>query len=178
MIKTKEVTDLLRDIPKIYLMFFAFAVIIMFLTIWYVNTFQKDTETLQLNDVVLSATLSDIDQTSRIYDSPGVLLLADSFETTVWERLEETYGEGAIVVFDYMFDYEDARFGLEEADAKGSSISYKIGTDDKPEVGNVDQSSVYTGRPVKAVRVKIRNVGDKVGDWTYTATVVVDVANP
>lgn len=164
---------MLRDVPKIYAMIFFFVLIIVLLMVWYTNMFQRDEDTLQLNDAILSAAVSEVDQTSRLYE--GALLLADTFEPTMWERLAVIYNEGDSVQFDYMFDAEDDRFDNVESDTV-SSPTYIIGGTGA-DVPHADRVSYMTGRPVEAVRVKVKEKGDRVGEWTYTSTVTVDAAS-
>jgi hypothetical protein len=152
---------------------FAFLAILVLLAVWYLNMFQRDDDTLQLNDTILSTVVSEVDQTSRLYE--GVLLLSESFESSVWERLEVIYSEGDQVQFDYMFDIEDDRFDSVETDTT-SSPTYIIGGAEI-DVPSLDDASYMTGRPIKAIRVKIREKDDGIGDWTYTATVAVDAAS-
>lgn len=161
---------MLRDVPKIYLMMFIFLGLLSLLVVWYVNTFQRDDDTLQLNSAIMAVAVSEVDQTSRLYE--GALLLSETFEPVMWERLEEVYDEGDTVQFDYMFDTEDDRFDNVEAHTV-SSPTYIIGGsgNDIPQVDNV---SYMTGRPVEVIRVKVHKKDDKVGEWTYTSTVTVD----
>lgn len=167
---------MLRDIPKVYVMMFFFIAVTSLLTVWYLNSFQRGTDTLQLNEVVLSSAVSEVDPTSRIYE--GTLLLADTFEESVWDRLQGKYPEGSIVQFDYLFDTEDSRFDNIESETV-SSVPYRLGgTDDEiPLADNEEQVSRYTGRPIKIIRVKVKEPEDKVGEWTYTATITVDAAS-
>lgn len=164
---------MLRDVPKIYVMIFFFFAIIVLLMIWYSNMFQRDEETLQLNDAILTTTVSEVDQASRLYE--GALLLADTFEPVMWERLSVVYNEGDSVQFDYIFDAEDDRFDNIESETV-SSPTYIIGGKGS-DVPHVDRVAYMTGRPVQAVRVKVHEQGDKVGEWTYTSTVTVDAAS-
>lgn len=180
---------MLRDAPRIYGLMFGIMAIVVLIMIWYANHYERGSDTLQLNEVILSSAVSEVDPTSRIYE--GALLLSNTFEETVWKSLhieykdedgntviKPLYPEGSIVQFDYMFDTEDDRFDNVEEGTK-SSRSYKIGggEGDVPDADNVEQASVYTGRPIKVIRVKVREAGDNVGDWTYTATVAVDAAS-
>jgi len=152
---------------------FAFLALLSLLVVWYTNAFQRDGDTLQLNDVILTAAVSEVDQMSRLYE--GVLLLADTFEPTVWDHLGTIYEEGSLVQFDYMFDAADARFDNVESETV-SSPTYILGRTgaDAP---RADHVAYMTGRPVQAIRVKVRNKGDRVGDWTYTSTVTVNAAS-
>lgn len=164
---------MLRDIPRIYLMMFGFVMVLAGLIVWYTNFFQRDSDVLQLNETVLTAALSEVDQTSRLYE--GALLLADTFETTAWERLEEVYPEGSAVQFDYMFDIEDTRFDNIESTSV-SSPTYYIGGE-SVDVPHPDTADYMTGRPIEHLRIKIREQGDKAGTWTYVSTVTVDAAS-
>lgn len=164
---------MLRDIPRIYLMFFLFILILVLLVVWYVNTFQRDGDTLQLNDAILTTAVAEVDQTSRLYE--GALILADTFEPELWKRLEQSYGKGDTVQIDYVFDDKDTRFtGVKKGTV--SSPSYVIGGSgaDVPRANHV---SHMLGQPIKAVRVKVHQKGDKVGEWTYQSTVTVDAAS-
>lgn len=167
---------MLRDIPKIYIMMFGLVGALFLLVIWYTNSFSRGTDTLQLNEVILSNAVSEVDPTSRIYE--GALLLADTFEESVWDSLQGKYPKGSIVQFDYLFDTEDSRFDNIESETV-SSVPYRLGgTDDEiPSADNEEQVSRYTGRPIKIIRVKVKEPEDKVGEWTYTATVTVDAAS-
>lgn len=164
---------MLRDIPKIYLLMFGFLAVLSLLVIWYTNAFQRDGDTLQLNDAILATAVSEVDQTSRLYE--GALLLSETFEPTIWERLVTIYNEGDTIQFDYMFDAEDDRFDNVESDTV-SSPTYIIGGSgaDIPRIGHMEY---MVGRPVQAIRVKVHEKGDKVGEWTYTSTVTVDAAS-
>lgn len=164
---------MLRDVPKIYLLMFMFIALLSLLAIWYTNTFQRDEDTLQLNDAVLSAAVSEVDQMSRLYE--GALLLSKTFEPALWERLGVIYAEGDSVQFDYMFDTEDDRFDNVESGTV-SSPTYIIGGSEA-DVPRLDHVAYMTGRPIQAVRVKVRQKGDSVGEWTYTSTVAVDAAS-
>lgn len=162
---------MLRDVPRIYGLL-ALAVLIVVGLTWYAGSiFSKDTDTLQLNDVIMTTTVSEVDQTSRIYE--GVLLLADTFEVATWKRIDEQYPNGSLVQFDYLFDDKDTRFSVPNKSM--SSPTYEIGGTGV-KVPDVKRTN-YTGLPVKAVRVKVREKGDKVGTWTYVATVEVDAAS-
>jgi hypothetical protein len=164
---------MLRDVPKIYLLMFVFLALLSLLVVWYMNTFQRDEDTLQLNDAILSAAVSEVDQMSRLYE--GALLLANTFEPTVWDRLGAIYEEGSFVQFDYLFDAADNRFDNVESETVSSPTYILGGTGaDSP---RVDHVAYMTGRPVQAVRVKVRKKGDHVGEWTYTSTVTVDAAS-
>jgi hypothetical protein len=161
---------MLRDVPKIYLLMFVFLSLLSLLFVWYTNMFQRDEDTLQLNDAILSAAVSEVDQTSRLYE--GALLLAETFEPAIWERLVAVYPEGSSVQFDYMFDTEDDRFDNVESGTV-SSPTYIVGGTGV-DIPRADHVTYMTGRPVQAVRVKVKEKGDSVGEWTYTSTVAVD----
>lgn len=164
---------MLRDIPKIYLLMFVFLTLLSLLIVWYTNMFQRDGDTLQLNDAILSTAVSEVDQTSRLYE--GAFLLSATFEPVIWERITDVYEEGSSVQFDYMFDTEDDRFDNVE-DHTVSSPTYIIGgaEADVPHPNHVDY---MTRRPVQAIRVKVKEKGDGVGEWTYTSTVAVDAVS-
>lgn len=164
---------MLRDVPKIYLLMFVFLGLLGLLVVWYTNTFQRDEDTLHLNDAILATAVSEVDQASRLYE--GAFLLSETFETKMWERLVVVYNAGDTVQFDYKFDFGDPRFTNVE---KGtvSSPTYTIGGSGSnvPRLGHV---GYMTGRPVKAIRVKVHEKGDGVGKWTYTSTATVDAAS-
>lgn len=164
---------MLRDIPKVYVLMFLFIFGLSILVMWYMNNFQRDGDTLQLNDAILSSAIAEVDQTSRLYQ--GALLLADTFEPTLFERLTEIYTEGDTVQIDYMFDIEDDRFDKVE-DETISSPTYTIGGSgtDIPQAENM---AYMMGHPVESVRVKVHEKGDRVGKWTYTSTITVDAAS-
>ncbi|MGX1195885.1 hypothetical protein [Metabacillus sp. SLBN-84] len=164
---------MLRDVPKIYLLMFIFISLLSLLVVWYMNMFQRDEGTLQLNDAILSAAVSEVDQTSRFYE--GALLLSETFEPEIWERLSAVYDEGDAVQFDYMFDTEDDRFDNVETGTV-SSPTYIIGGSGQ-DAPRLDHVTYMTGRPVEAVRVKIRLKDDRVGEWSHTSTVSVDAAS-
>lgn len=164
---------MLRDVPKVYLYLFLFLCMLALLIFWYTNNFQHGDNNLQLNDAALSVTVSEVDQTSRIY--PGALILADTFEPALFKRLNEIYTKGDTVQIDYLFDSSDTRFSNVEQE-KVSSPTYIIGGSGS-DVPSASRVSYMTGRPLKAVRVNVHKQGDKVGKWTYTATITVDAAS-
>lgn len=139
---------------------------------WYMNAFDRDTDTLQLNDVILTTAVSEIDQASRVYE--GALLLGPTFEPVTWKRLSEQYPKESRVQFDYLFDDKDTRFT--NVEPKTSSPTYIIGGAGA-DVPSAKRVSYMTGRPVKAVRVKIRKAGDNVTEWTYVGTVEIDAVS-
>lgn len=150
---------------------FAFVAVMSLLFLWYTKNFERGSDSSSLNEALLSSAVSDVDQTSRLY--PGALLLNKTFETSVWKDIQDDYPEGSAVQFDYLFDTDDSRFTNVPKEA--SSPTYYIGGD-KSDQPQTDKVSYMTGRPVKAVRVKVREKGDSFG-WTYTATVKVDAAS-
>lgn len=160
---------MLRDIPRIYLFMFAIVAVMVGLVVWYGNFFQRGSDTLQLNEVVQAASVEEIDHSSRMYQ--GALLLNNTFETNVWERIETVYPEGSKVQFDYVFNTDDARFNNIE-DGEVSSPTYIMGTD-RP---NPDHANYMTGRPIEFVRIKVSEPSDNVGEWTYVSTVTLDAA--
>lgn len=160
---------MLRDIPRIYLFMFAMVAVMVGLVVWYGNFFQRGSDTLQLNEVVQAASVEEIDHSSRMYQ--GALLLNNTFETNVWERIETVYPEGSKVQFDYVFNTDDARFNNIE-DGEVSSPTYIMGTD-RP---NPDHADYMTGRPIEFVRIKVSEPSDNVGEWTYVSTVTLDAA--
>lgn len=164
---------MLRDIPKIYLMFFAFAIVLMMFFVSYTNDFLRGGDTLTLNDIVLTSAVSKIDQMSRI--NKGTLILEDTFEMKAWEELGDKYPKGSDVEFDYVFDHENNNFtGVPK---KKTSTTYTLGGTEVPS----EDSAVFKDIPVKAIRLKVRKDGDNVtkggSGWTYTSTVKLDVAN-
>ena len=168
---------MLRDVPRIYLMILAFVVVIFLLVFWYRENFYRDSDVLHLNELILTSTITEVDQTSRIHE--GVLMLSDTFETKVWESLESAYDEGSKVMFDYKFDISDTRF-TNVTDEQISTGPYYIGSgdvNDIPQAGNLGNAEYYTKRPVQAVRVKVKDVNDAFGEWTYIGSVRVDIAS-
>lgn len=165
---------MLRDIPRIYMMMFGFVAIIVIIMFWYSSMFHRGGDTTALNESILSSAVSEVDQASRIYE--GVLLLANTFEPTVWTDIESNYPEGSLVQFDYMFDVTDTRFGAIENETV-SSPSYKIGSSVATDVPRADHVTYMIGRPIESVRVKIREAGETAGEWTYVSTVTVDSAS-
>lgn len=162
---------MLRDIPKAFFLLFSFGVLLFLITQWYGNNFKRDSEVLQLNEAILTGSVSEVDHTSRLYE--GALLLADTFESSIWERLNDVYATGSDVQFDYMFDDKDTRFDGVESGVVPSSV-YTIGSSNVPKPANM---TYMTGRPIKAVRVKVREPGEKVTNWTYTSSITVDAAS-
>lgn len=161
---------MLRDIPRIYIYLFLTVIILVLISVWYRGQFEQDTDTLQLNEVLLSNVVSEVDQTSRLYE--GTLLLANTFEQAIWEKIQDKYPTGSIVQFDYVFDSDDSRFH-DVPSGVVSSVPYKIGTDDKPDAENQTQTDVFTNKPVKKVKVKVKEANEKLKDWTYTSTIEV-----
>lgn len=162
---------MLRDIPRIYFFMFAVVAVMIGLVVWYGNFFQRGSDTLQLNEVVQASAVEEIDQSSRMYQ--GALLLKDTFETNVWQRISDVYPDGADVQFDYVFNTEDPRFNNVESGER-SSPTYIVGsTTDRPDA----LDAVYmTGRPIDYVRIKVKAPDDNVGEWTYVSTVRLDAA--
>ncbi|MCC2252094.1 hypothetical protein JUJ52_19370 [Virgibacillus sp. AGTR] len=85
------------------------------------------------------------------------------------------YNKGDTVQFDYMFDTEDEHFDNVENHTV-SSPTYVIGGTGS-DVPNEDHMAYMTGRPIQAIRVKVHEKGDRVGEWTYTSTIAVDAAS-
>lgn len=164
----------LRDIPRIYVLMFGFVLIVVLIMFWYSSMFHRGGDTTGLNEAILSGAVSEVDQASRIYE--GALLLANTFEPTVWTDIEAQYPEGSIVQFDYMFDTSDTRFGAVENETV-SSPSYKIGSSVATDLPRADHVTYMIGRPIESVRVKIREAGETAGEWTYVSTVTVDAAS-
>lgn len=158
---------MLRDIPRMYVMMFAFVVVLVSAIVWYGNYFTRGSDTLQLNEAVLTTAVEEVDLTSRMY--PGALILKDSFESNVWERLEAEYPEGSKVQFDYIFNTADPRFTNVE-DGERSSPTYILG---ETGPGNVDY---MTSRPIDYVRIKLSLPNEKVSQWTHISTVTLDSA--
>ena len=165
---------MLRDVPRIYLMIFGFVAVLFLLVFWYKETFYRDSDVLQLNEIILTNAVTEVDQASRLYDykDGSVYMLSDTFEPAVWDRLERIYPEGSDVMFVYTFDSNDTRFDNVEDGAE--SDIYELGTDNKP---NPDDLHYMTGRPITNIEVRIREVGEKLADWTYVSSVAVDRAN-
>lgn len=163
---------MLRDIPRIYMLMFGFVAVIVVLIYWYTSMFKQGADTAVLNEALLSGAVSEVDQSSRVYE--GVLLLADTFEPTVFEAINGMYPEGSVVQFDYKFDTEDTRFSGVNS-ATRSSPEYVIGGDASmhPQLNEV---TYMLGRPVESVRVKVHEPDDAIGNWTYVSTVAVDAA--
>lgn len=163
---------MLRDLPRIYFLMFGFIAVVALLIYWYTSMFDRGSDTTVLNEAILSGAVSEVDQASRIHE--GVLLLADTFEPTVWAAIQSEYPAGSAVQFDYKFDMLDERFNVDNPMV--SSPTYYIGSDvsDHPDATQV---SYMLGRPVESIRVKVLKAGDKVGTWTYVSTVSVDAAS-
>lgn len=157
---------MLRDIPRIYLIFFGFGMTLMLTMVLYTNAFMRGGDTLALNDIALTSAVSEIDQMSRIKE--GTLVLEDTFEKKAWVQLSEKYPEGSIVRFDYLFNQNNA---------KASSKEYSIGgsASQTPQIS----SAVFRDKQVKAIRVLVRDSSDhataKGQGWTYTSTIKLDV---
>jgi hypothetical protein len=165
---------MLRDVPRIYLMIFGFVAVIFLLVFWYKETFYRDSDVLQLNEIILTNAVTEVDQASRLYNykDGSVYMLSDTFELAVWDRLERVYPKGSEVMFAYTFDSNDTRFDNVEDGAE--SDIYEIGTENKP---NPDNLHYMTGRPITNTRLRIREVGEKLADWTYVSSVAVDRVN-
>lgn len=171
---------MLRDTPVIYLIFVVFAIVLMILSVSYINGFIRGGDTLTLNDIILTSAVSEIDELSRINE--GTLVLEDTFEEKAWEELSERYPKNSEVKFDYYFEDEDSNWNAvpNNIPRKESSDIYTVGGADTPSKNNI----VFADTPVKAIRIRVRKTGDKVvgdvasadtSDWTYTATVKLDV---
>lgn len=165
---------MLRDVPRIYLMLFGFLAILMLLVFWYQENFSRDSDVLQLNEIILTNAVTEVDQASRLYNykDGSVYMLNDTFEPAVWDRLEQVYPEGSEVMFSYTFDSSDTRFSNVEEGA--DSDVYELGTDNKPEL---DGQQYMTGRPILEIEVKVKEKGDGVAGWTYASSVTVDRVN-
>lgn len=171
---------MLRDVPRIYLIFVAFAMALMILLVSYINGFIRGGDTLTLNDIILTSAVSEIDELSRI--NTGTLVLEDTFEEKAWKELSKRYPKDSEVKFDYYFEDEDNSW---KAVANGiprkkSSKLYTVGGSVTPNKSD----TAFSDTPVKAIRIRVRKTGDKVvgdvasadtSDWTYTATVKLDV---
>lgn len=169
---------MLRDVPRIYLMLFGFIAVLMLLVFWYQENFSRDSDVLQLNEIILTNAVTEVDQTSRLYE--GALLLSDTFEPKVWERLVDVYPACSTVQFEYKFDIDDERFDNVEEEMV-QSPSYFIGGDNCVAESDLapseDGSGHMTGRPIQMVQVKIKEYNDIVGEWTYVSSVIVDSAS-
>lgn len=165
---------MLRDIPRIYMMFFSFGLVLMFALGSYTTAFIRGGDTLALNDIALTSAVSEIDQLSRIKE--GTLVLEDTFEVRAWKHLTDKYPDDSVIQFDYLFDQSVGNFHGKSVPKSLSSQPYVVGSSTKPDerVGEHFQD-----RPVKAIRVKVREAGDKVTangtGWTYTSTVKLDI---
>lgn len=164
---------MLRDLPRIYVMMFVVVIIILSLGVFAANNFWRGSDVLELNDIILTSAVSEMDQLSRL--SKGTFVLKDSFETKAWETLSNKYPKDSIVQFDYLFDEDDDLHTIPEN--KLGSPSYKIGSANSIESPSLTSSVVYSGQPVKAIRLKVRRAGDDLAGptgWTYTGTVTLD----
>lgn len=164
----EEWFELLRDIPRVYLIMFSFAVGLVGLSVWYISSFNQNASTMDLNEAALTSAVSEVDKSSRL--NQGAFLLSHTFEKSVWDKIEKSYAKGSVVQFDYIFDTDDDRYELIAPDE--SSPSYIVGTN-KPS-SDIADYSYMTNQPIVAARVKVRKNGDKVGEWTHTATITVD----
>lgn len=153
------------------MLLFSFFIVLMFTLVSYTSDFIRGGDSLALNDIALTSAVSEIDQMSRLNE--GTLILEDSFEEKAWSDIAEKYPDGSEVQFDYYFDQDRGDF--EGVPEKLSSELYEI-ANKTPR----DSSAVFIGKPVKAIRVKIRDAGDKVTSdgkgWTYTSTIKLDVS--
>lgn len=176
---------MLRDIPKIYGLMFVFIVIVFLMTMWYRDTFDRDNDVLQLNDTLLAASVSEVDQSSRLYE--GALILSETFERSAFDRLETIYKDGDKVQFEYVFDIDDERFDNVESEIVQSPV-YTVG-ETEPK-GTKASAKYMTGRPVQALRLKVIEGEDNIVTransdvtnpdnlvWTYEATVEVDAVS-
>lgn len=160
---------MLRDIPRIYMLMFGFIAIMVVLIYWYTSMFQRGTDTTVLNEAILSAAVSEVDQSSRIHE--GALMLAPTFESKVWESIEANYPKGSDVKFEYLFDQEHPNFNTIER--VNPSPMYVIGGAEP----SVDQVNHMISRPIKSVRVMVLEPGDNVSNWTYVSTIAIDAAS-
>lgn len=167
---------MLRDVPRIYLMLFGFVLIIILLVFWNKENFYRDSEVLQLNEIILTNAVTEVDQASRLYNykDGSVYMLNDTFEPAVWDRLEQVYPKGSEVMFFYTFDSSDERFDNVE-DGAESNI-YEIGSNNKP-TSDSGALQYMTGRPILQIEVRVREAGEKLADWTYVSSVTVDRMN-
>lgn len=165
---------MLRDIPRIYLLIFGFVTVIYLLVAWYQENFLRDSDVLQLNEIILTNAVTEVDHASRLYNyqDGSVYMLDYTFESAVWERLESIYPEGSDVMFAYKFDTEDTRFLNVEEGAESSL--YTIGETEP--VATPEAMAYMTGRPILEIEVRVREADDKIaGDgWTYVSSVAVD----
>lgn len=160
---------MLRDVSRIYAMLLGFLVLVVLFVGWYSTNYSRSSDVLQLNEVLLSNAVNEVDPTSRFYE--GALLLSPTFETSVWERISNHYPEGSIVCFEYLFDQSDTRFtGVPSGD---SSPDYVIG-ERMPDVSDMGH---MIDKPIKFARVMVREPDEKLTDWTYTGTITVDAVS-
>lgn len=158
---------MLRDIPRIYNIFLMFGLLLISLITVYTKTFMMNNGTLQLNELLLTSAVQEVDGSSRMYE--GVLLLNNDFEKEALERAEKYYSPGSIVQFEYIFDTDHESFsGVEDGPIE--SPLYNLGTD----VPDVDY---LEGRPLSSVRLKVKDVNDSSKLWTYQSTIGIDVNN-
>lgn len=158
---------MLRDTPKIYMMFFALVLGIAMITLNYSNNFNKGASSLQLNEVILSSAVENMDYQSRMHQ--GAMLLTAGFEDSVWGRIVNHYPDGFKVQFAYLFDITDARFtGTPSGVVK--SPTYVVGG-----ASPLTQTKTHMlGFPVRALKLYIKDPNDNATEWTYTATIKVD----
>lgn len=170
---------MLRDVPRLYFMIFGIVAIIVLLSVWYLNMFQRESDILVLNEAIITAAVSEVDESARI--DPGVMLLAPTFESVAWEAIAEEYPPGSKVQFDYMFDSEIERFSTMLGDPSlcsggqctSQSVEYTIGGDASETPKSVSDTRM-AGLPIKFIRVKVNDVTDNFDVWTYVSTVKVD----
>lgn len=158
---------MIQDIPRMYVTWFLGGLIVAALFVWYMNTYQRDDDTLQINDAIAANTISEYDQTTRLY--PGALLLNETFEYAVFTRVSEFLSAGDTIQFDYRYDTKDTRF----TSVPGKSSSSRIYT-----IGGTppDKTSIetYVRQPLLAIRVKVHKKADRLADWTYSGTMTLD----
>lgn len=158
---------MIQSIPRMYATWFLGALIAGALVVWYLNTYQRDDITLQINDAIAANTISEYDQTTRMY--PGALLLNETFEHAVYVRLSDFLSNGDTIQFDYRYDTKDARFTTVPGKSSSSRIFTIGGTAPNP-----TSIETYVRQPLLAVRVKVHKKADRVADWTYSGTMTLD----
>lgn len=172
---------MLRDVPRLYFMVFGVMVIIAVLLVWYVNMYQRESDMLVLNEAIITAAVSEVDESARL--DTGVMLLAPTFESVAWDAIESEYPAGSEVQFDYMFDFSVERFAhmngsvefmcapVSSENCRYSKV-YVVGGEDVP---TPELGEQMAGLPIKYIRVKVRDASDSIdGVWTYVSTVKVD----
>lgn len=171
---------MLRDIPWIYVGMYLGVVFIVSTSIWFTNQYARGADTLELNEALQISATTEYDPSTRVYDN--VYVLGQTFESSVWDKISDRFPEQSRVQFDYIFDVNELyTVGIydEEGYLEGaSSPEYIIGgsPDETPSIESSGHLFNGTqGYPVQYIRVKVALPNDKVDEWTYISTVVVDV---